>query len=189
MIDLQDGYVGELWPEQAQGCYATWSQEVADWEGVARNGGATSASPPVTPAPKNLDKFSFQIPTPPIVKPYRKTQLAAAKRLEKELKQQSVRKVKKEKCEEQVAMGKKTETKSKKTEFKSKKGKKTKKPEKKPVKSHSNGPMQAAKKDFMSEAKRQGLSYKESLQAWGESEERFAIVSSMSESERKRRRY
>ena len=171
-------------------------EDLAAWKEVAENGGPTSASPPVTPAPKTFDKFSFQIPTPPIVQPYKKAQLSAAKRLEKELKQQAVKNVKKEKGGDQRvldkskktdAKGKTTDAKGKKTETKGKKAEsKGKKAE---TKKQSKGPMEEAKKDYMAEAKRQGLSYKDSLWAWSQSEERYNIVSSMSESERKRRRY
>lgn len=134
----------------------------AAWKEVAENGGATSATPPVTPAPKNFDKFSFQIPSPPIVQPYRKAQLSAAKRLEKELKQQAAKTVKKEKGGDQGIQekrkGKKTEAKGKKTEAKDKKAET--KGKKKETKKQSKGPMEEAKKDYMAEAKRQGLSYK-----------------------------
>lgn len=61
---------------------------IADWERVANDGGATSARCPesCTPPPRLMDGFHNDIPSPDVLKPFRKAQLAASKRLEKAMK-------------------------------------------------------------------------------------------------------
>ena len=61
------------------------------WKGDARAGKPTSAFSPVvaTPPCRLLERTEVPFTPPPIPQPYRKTQLAAAKRLEKDLKNQN----------------------------------------------------------------------------------------------------
>ena len=53
----------------------------------------------------------------------------------------------------------------------------------------ANGPMTVAFNSFMKEQKEMGIKWQEALQKWKVSEQRSEIVSTMSEAERKRRRY
>lgn len=157
--------------------------DVQNWKNRARSGVATSAfSPVATPCrlTHGLKKVLDETP-PPVIRPYRKTQLAAAKRLEKELQNAKGSDLKPNS----------TKGKRKAKGNKDKKVDKTKGDSKKvpPKRNHGNGPMAAAKNTFMQNMKSEGYSYRECLELWKESEEREAIVQSMSESERKRRRY
>lgn len=155
-----------------------------NWENRARSGVATSAySPVATPCRLLHGRVQVKDETPPkVIQPYRKTQLAAAKRLEKEL---------------QNAKGRDEKPKSTKGKGKAKGNKVDKKIKGRPDRSkkvppkrnHGDGPMAAAKNTFIQSMKNEGYSYKECVQLWMESEERDWIVQSMSESERKRRRY
>lgn len=62
------------------------------------------------------------------------------------------------------------------------------KPEKKKRKP-PNGPMTEAMDKFVTARRANGVGYIRAMKEWGQSAEREAIVSQMSESERKRRRY
>ncbi len=149
---------------------------------VAHGGGACSASPPaplVTPKGRLTERFARDLPSPPKApEPYKKSQLAAAKRLEKELKTSR-------------ATGPKIVGKSQdkgKSKTQDKKISKEKKNDNK-NKGHDSGPLQDAMSKFMTRVKNQGASHREAQQMWRESRERDAIVGNMSESEKKRRRY
>lgn len=61
--------------------------------------------------------------------------------------------------------------------------------EKKARKPHSQGPMFKAMREFIGKLQEEGFSYKEGQQRWKTSQQRQDIVSAMSESERKRRRF
>ena len=154
--------------------------DVQNWKNRARSGSATSAfSPVATPCrlTHGLQNVKDETP-PPVIRPYRKTQLAAAKRLEKELQNAKSSDSKKNSTK---GKGKAKGNKVDKTKGRSKKVP--------PKRNHGDGPMAAAKNTFMQSMKSEGYSYRECLELWKESEEREAIVQSMSESERKRRRY
>lgn len=159
----------------------SYAASVADWERRAHAGRACSASPPaplVTPKGRFSDRFAVELPSPPKApEPYKKSQLAAAKRLEKELKTSS-----------QTASKTTGESQDSKSKVKAKKTQKEKKTDTK-KKAHDSGPLQDAMSKFLTRVKNQGASHKEALQMWRNSRERDAIVGKMSESERKRRRY
>ena len=124
---------------------------------------------------------------PPVPHPQKKAQLAAAKRLEKELRAE------KSKGNKTEVPKKSTESKGKKTEIPKKstesKGKKTKgnKGDNKPA--PLAGPMQIEMKKFVDGLKANGYGHFQAMDLWKQSKERAKIVNAMSESERKRRRY
>lgn len=120
------------------------------------------------------------LPTPPPIEPMKKTQLAAAKRLEKEL-----RLAKFSKGKEEAAKSKK---KALKVEAKTK-GPQRVQNQKAEKKDLSGGPMISAMKRFVDQRKAEGTSHHDAQRLWKNSEERRSIVEQMSESERKRRRY
>ena len=159
--------------------------ELVDWERDAHDGVPTSAyAPAYAPQPETtpcrlVDRCLDLDTSPPIPNPMRKTQLAAAKRLEKEMKLAG-NKTQKEK-KNAAAKGKKKEKKQKK-EKKENQEKKPRKP--------NQGPLTEVMKEYI-KGRRQadGLSYHDALKALGTSSERAEIVSTMSLSEQKRRRY
>ena len=53
----------------------------------------------------------------------------------------------------------------------------------------NNGPMQAVLNAFVAAKKREGMSYREAQKLWLTSEERAAVVNSLSASERAKRRF
>lgn len=169
---------------EADACY---SQRIAQWQGEAAAGHATSAHVPVTPTVGNrLMNFAEEVLTPDNVslpQPLSKKQLTAAKRLEKELcaKGSTMPKA------EGMPAGDSSKPKSKK-QTKAPKVTKATKDEPKKRKS-SAGPMQVAMRAFIKQKMSEGLGYKEALSKWGESAERKSIVDSVSDSEKKRRRY
>lgn len=122
----------------------------------------------------------------------KKRQVAAAKRLEQQLNGQwkpAAHEAKKAEAEDSVCP---KETKL--TEHTSKKAKNAQ-GKKKATKSSSskrkpqNGPLTKAMREFMARCKQNGLKYQQALHQWKFSEERKAIVSTVSMSERARRRY
>lgn len=155
-----------------------WAHDISKWERLANAGAPTSAKAPV---PIYLDVPELDMTPSPVPLPYKKTQLAAAKRLEKELKQQKSS----------------TPKRSSAPKAKAEKGKKPKKtpPSKKspPVPAKkvqaTKGPLMDEMNKFVAGAKANGHSHREAMTLWRESEERAQIVNNMSESERKRRRY
>ncbi len=156
------------------------------WNRDARDGRATSAFSPqvTTPRCKLLERYPDDSLTPPPVPfPYKKTQLAAAKRLEKDLKNCGGNAKQAEKKKAKTVEKKKAKTVSKKASKKE-----AKEPPKK-ARKPSAGPMAEAMGSFVAAAKAEGYSHQESLRLWKLSPERDAIVQGMSESERKRRRY
>jgi len=161
-----------------------WAREIQAWQERAFNGEAASAKAPsaVTPPPRPRD-FSVEVPTPDqkTIDPLRKTQLAAAKRLEKELKGAKNKKL------EPAGSSQKKKPSSKKT--KKTKGKESEKGEAGKKRKASDGPMMKAMSEFVKEARAAGSSYKEALSAWKNSKEREAIVMSLPAHEVKRRRY
>eukprot|EP00435_Cladocopium_sp_Y103_P001763 s657_g1.t1 len=169
-----------------------YAHEWAQWESDAFDGHATSARGPVsTPQARRLLDFSNEVHTPPgpkVVDPMKKVQLAAAKRLEKQLRQNG------ESQEPKVPETKptaKVNGKGKNAKGKNAKGKNAKgkaKDDEKPKKVYS-GPLTEAMKKFLKEKKEQGLSHREAQQLWKSSDERSAITGPMSDRERKRRRY
>ena len=116
--------------------------------------------------------------------PHSKVQLAAAKRLENQL--QNARKDKERKVQKKPAKVSRKDP-PKKVMKEQKKVKPTK-TGKKPS-TPKGGPLASVMADFINNLKAQGYSYKQAQSLWRESSEREAIVSTMSESERKRRRY
>lgn len=173
------------------------AREIHQWETDAFHGEATSAHAPqpadVTPC-RLTDRFVDLGTPPPIPNPLKKSQLAAAKRLEKELKMAKTNKPKGVKdtgktngkkvgCDKQKP-GKGT---------KEKKGKKQKREigEEKDTKTKkaTNGPLTEAMKDFVQARRGEGVSYREAMKQWRTSTERASIVNSFCPSEQKRRRY
>ena len=167
--------------------------EIHKWETDAVNGNATSAHAPepadVTPC-RLTDRFLDLDTPPPIPNPLKKTQLAAAKRLEKELKMAKVEAdtgVKKPK----TAKGKKAkgDSKGKKDKKSSNKNKKKQETGDPKTKKAANGPLTEAMKDFVQARRGEGVSYREAMKQWRTSTERASIVNSFCPSEQKRRRY
>ena len=109
----------------------------------------------------------------------KKVQLAAAKRLEKQLRQ---------KGESQEPKVPETKPTVKVPKGKGKKVKGKAKGDNREKKAYS-GPLTEAMKKFLKEKKEQGVSHREAQQLWMTSDERAAITAPMSDSERKRRRY
>ena len=162
--------------------------ELMEWEKDAYDGAPTSAHAPCyAPQPDATPcRLVHQFPdldaldTPPAIpNPLKKTQLAAAKRLEKEMKAAG----------DKPKKTKKTEKKTKKNAAAKAKKDKKEKQEKKPRKPNQ-GPLTEVMKEYI-KGRRQadGLSYRDALKAWGTSSERAEIVNTMSYSEQKRRRY
>lgn len=143
------------------------------WKRDAVAGHATGAFSPVATPCRLLSRADPSLTPPPVPVPYRKTQLTAAKRLEKDLKNSGSKANAKAAKAEQAAKGKKAK--------KAKEAKKAKKP--------CQGPMAEAMGAFVTAAKAAGYSHIQSLRLWKLSPERAQIVEGMSESERKRRRY
>ena len=164
-----------------------YAQEVAEWERVADAGGATSASPPSSGL---LGHVAITPPNPDLPLPYRKTQLAAAKRLERELKA-GKGKERKEPAHTKTTkvVQKKPAVRVQEKKTKQEKVTKPKDAHGKPKNAASQGPLQATMKAFIESAKSSGNSHQEALQLWRNSEERASVVNAMPESERKRRRY
>ena len=156
-----------------------WAKEIRSWEERAYGGKAASARAPkpVTPSPRaRFVPLDAPSPVGKVVHPTRKSQLAASKRLAKEMKATK-------KSQPAVPSEKKKVPKA----AKSKKSEKVKGEGKK--RKPSAGPMMVAMADFVKKARAAGSTYKESLAAWKLSEEREAIVKSLPNHEVKRRRY
>lgn len=152
------------------------------WKRDAVAGHATGAFSPVATPCRLLSRADPSLTPPPVPVPYRKTQLTAAKRLEKDLKNSGSKANAKAAKAEQAAKGKKAK--------KAKEAKEAKKAkEAKPAKKPCQGPMAEAMGAFVTAAKAAGYSHIQSLRLWKLSPERAQIVEGMSESERKRRRY
>lgn len=118
--------------------------------------------------------------------PHSKVQLAAAKRLESQLKGDQPKVQQKPEVQKKPAKVQKNPAKVQKKpakEIKNGKSTKAKKPNAK------GGPLASVMADFINNLKSQGYSHKQAQSLWRESSEREAIVSTMSVSERKRRRY
>ena len=113
----------------------------------------------------------------------KKSQLAGAKRLEKEMKMAEA--ANKTKHGKKPGKAKKENKKDKKG---ANKGQKNQDKEKKPRKPN-DGPLTGAMKEYIQRRRADGLSYRDALKEWGESCERAEIVNKMSYSEQKRRRY
>lgn len=136
-----------------------------------------------TPPSKLLGQvLDVEARTPdPIPNPCAKVQLVAAKKLEQKL--ESTAKAVKSKAKEQTrecelpTNGKVMKTKPQ--------IQKEKKSDRKPA----NGPMGLPMKKFIQAKRERGYSYKDALALWGKSSVREAILSNMSQAERKRRRF
>ena len=168
-------------------------EEWGDWVSRAHLGEPTGSSPPVTPPCRLLDldsRFNVDVPTPDaaIPEPLKKTQVTAAKRLQKELAERAKSNKVSDFEAKKAAEIKSKKPKAKKADKKSKpKGKNAKKtPD---TKSKYCGPLSVAFQEFMRQKKAEGNTHKDALGLWKISPERMAIVGKMSESERKRRRY
>ncbi len=170
----------EEWYQQEQD--ERYAREIATWEEKAVGGVPTSARAPkaeqVTPPCKLLPPH-LDLPTPEDkpIHPYRKTQLAAAKRLERELKTSGSKPAATPK-DQKHPKGKKTTKKGQKKQDKCKKENKG-----------GAGPMAEAMKAFREAAQQRGESYKDAMAKWKGSAERQAIVNGLSYAEQKRRRY
>ena len=174
----QDSYLNVIGQEEYKPD-EQWAHEISEWERLANAGGPTSAH---APPPISLEVPEMEMTPSPVPLPYKKTQLAAAKRLEKELKQKSSSTTK------PVILASAPKSKAEKGPKKSKK--KPPVPKKVEVKkSSSGGPLMDEMNKFLVTMKAQGYSHREAMKLWRESETRAEIVNSMSESERKRRRY
>jgi len=164
-----------------------YAMEISAWEENAVDGAPTSARAPQTTPPCKLLPPGLDFPTPEgkPVHPYRKTQLAAAKRLERELK--SADKTGKSKTPPGTTQVTKDQKPPKKTKSAKKEEKKRGKDKKK--NKGGAGPMAEAMQAFREAAQQRGDSYKEAMAKWKVSAERQAIVNGMSYAEQKRRRY
>eukprot|EP00435_Cladocopium_sp_Y103_P072096 s863_g39.t1 len=160
-----------------------WEHEIQSWEERAYGGQAASARAPkpVTPSPR-ARFVPLDAPSPPqkVVHPTRKSQLAASKRLAKELSKGTAKKTPQPAGSSQKKPKVPKSAKGKESEKAEVAGKKRK---------PSAGPMMVAMGEFVKEAKAAGSTYKESLLAWKNSKEREAIVKSLPDHEVKRRRY
>ena len=182
----EDGhYTSCAWVETQKRLDEEWG----GWVSRAQLGEPTGSSPPVTPPCRLLDRSNVDLPTPDaaIPEPMKKTQVSAAKRLQKEL----AEKAKAEKVGPKESKAKQVEKSGKGPKKADQKKKPSKKNAKKTTKSESKscGPLSVAFQEFMRQKKADGRTHKEALGLWKNSPERTAIVGSMSESERKRRRY
>ena len=130
---------------------------------------------PPRAAPQVFEEEGYTPPCIPI--PTSKKQLVASKKLEKELKQAKVKVA--DKVPEVQDSSKKS----------SKASKSRSKPSKKQRKPHDDGPMMQAMKAFMQKKMDSGKSYRQAQKKWLKSSERASIVGTLSETERKRRRY
>lgn len=159
-----------------------YAKEISAWEEQAVDGAPTSARAPQITPPCKLLPPDLEFPTPEgkPVHPYRKTQLAAAKRLERELKSAG----KTGKTPAGPTKGQKPPKTIKTVKKNEKKHNKDKKKDK-----GGAGPMAEAMKAFREAAQQRGDSYKEAMAKWKTSAERQAIVNGMSYAEQKRRRY
>ena len=137
-----------------------------------------------------MDRFNCDLPTPePVVpEPCRKLALTAAKRLEKELKAHGAKP--KAKAAQPVKEPQNAKAKSAAKAKKEDKKQKGKKEDKKNGKrGKASGPMAEAMKAFHQAKKAEGFTYSEAQGLWKTSAERQAIVQTMSDAEKKRRRY
>ena len=105
----------------------------------------------------------------------RKAQLAASKRLEKELRESKVKPTVKPTSKPGAKADKDTKGKSQ--------------PKKPQEKKKYEGPLMKAMADFLQQKKMELFTFREAQGMWKTSSERDAITSTLSESERKRRRY
>ena len=135
-----------------------------------------------TPRPRALLKVPEHTP-PPVLQPCKKFQLMAAKRMEAQMKQAEEKK--KEKRSTAEGQEANLSRKSKAASRKAKPSKKAKQQKAGP----ENGPVYKTYQAFLCECKSHGMSHSESVKAWEGSDERAAIVNSMTEAERKKRRY
>ena len=159
-------------------------REHSEWLHDAKSGQATSASPPtVTPPQDRFLRVSPSRTPEKVPRPLQKVQLAANKRLQAQLK-----KLKNQPKNEPVSQSDQS-GKPKPSGTVPSKVSKPKTSSKKPLrKNNKSGPMQKAMAAFFQKAKAT-MSHREAQQAWMESSERECIVSSMSASERARRRF
>eukprot|EP00438_Fugacium_kawagutii_P030842 Skav210403 [mRNA] locus=scaffold1416:237299:237802:- [translate_table: standard] len=164
-----------------------------------------------TPPPNLRESFIQDLPTPPCVPhPMKKAQLAAAKRLEKEMKEKE-KNEKKKKTETEPERKKprskttdqpdtdtvpETESKIKKDKnTKNTDGKKTKTTKKKAMtdgnqkRAPNNGPLTEAMRSYIQDMRDDGVDYQLALKMWKSSAKRAEIVNKLSPSEQKRRRY
>lgn len=136
---------------------------------------------------------------PPIPRPYSKIQLQAAKKLELKLDAASrARKPEasapREKVKPNEVVGKgleKGKVKKGKVEEEKVEGKVGKEKVERAKRKPANGPMTKALKEFIDGKRNEdkGLSYFDALKTWKTSDERAAIVDTLSDGERKRRRF
>ena len=161
------------------------AREIMDWEKDAYHGAPTSAHAPAFATPCRLvDRFpALDTTPPPIPNPLKKSQLAAAKRLEKDMKMADA--ANKKRDEKKAKKQKKQDKKDKKAANNGKKNQGKEKKNRKP----NEGPLTGAMKEYIQRRRAGGLSYREAMKEWGESSERAEIVNKMSYSEQKRRRY
>ena len=160
----------------------------------ARRPTEKSSEPQTTPPPK-LSTYELPgIPSPPAVpKPMAKRQLTAAMKLENQLKQQPAHKKQKQEArdthqpEESPEPARSKKQQKQKPEKKSEQDKKVK--QKKAKRAPNNGPMQEAMNKFVQKKRSQGKTWAEARALWGTSAKRSAIIATLSESERRRRRF
>lgn len=168
--------------------------EAWDLEGwLAEFAGEAFTSSPESDQPRLSRKVSFATPEakllkipaehtpPPLPRPTAKAQLVAAKRMQAELKKKSGKTGENDldgDCEK-VAKTPKTKV---------GKGKAAKQNSKKKRKAQ-NGPVQSTFHRFMAAQREAGVKHPKALKLWKVSEERQALISTMSPAERKRRRF
>lgn len=166
-----------------------WAHQIQSWEERAYGGHAASARAPkpVTPSPRaRFVPLEAPSPVEKIIHPTKKAQLAASKRLAKEMKGANA------KTDSQPAVpsqNKKVPKSAKRKKSEKAKVAKSEKAEVAKKRKPSSGPMMVAMADFVKKARADGLTYKESLAAWKISMEREEIVKSLPDHEVKRRRY
>lgn len=171
----------------------------AAWWDAANNTKPCSARMPkksgdenVTP-PTKLSALAIAggVTPPCLPKPMAKKQLLAAKRLEKELKVAKHGQSQPKGSESGASVEKPKKGEKQNKEEKPKKVVKEPKNEKKPKKKRrpNDGPMEECMKEYIAVCRDGGYSYAEARTMWTASDERRAIIASMTEAERRRRRF
>ena len=153
--------------------------------------GLTVNSPETVKTPEAKLVVIPQHTPPALPRPTAKMQLTAAKKLALEMKKNGL---KQNDSPENPGEEKKDDNANCGANGKSKKNKKDKtdkstEKEKKKKRKPANGPLMDTYNKFLADRKKQGVARAEALKQWRSSEERHNLISSMSEAERKRRRY
>ena len=173
----------------------------AEWKDHAERGVPTSsAQPSPTETPSKVPFVPVEEQTPEkVLKPFRKAQLMATKRLQHQIRNKTDDDP--GAASQAQAQPSKKPTSSRKPTQKPAKAQKSKKEEKKNAKSKTNtktktkskakgqGPLQEALALFVKARRAEGLTHREIMAMWKESEERAEIVAQLDPSEVKRRRY